>query len=202
MSSIRVRLSTTMMGSGAIEAHPSSIAHIPLEHVHLSRIANRNTHARTHARTHACMQAHTHINLSPLIFTASASRLLSRTYSASTLGLYILSALIAPPSLSLQALRMPLALAGPQVRLVESLAPMWREECDRQAAAAAALTGGGGSRGDDASGNLPPRPRSPPRLPLRPLCPAVDAVHTEFEVGVWLRVHVFCIVGVHVCCCL
>lgn len=64
----------------------------------------------------------------------------------------------------LQLVRTRLEDAGPDVRMVESLAPMWEEERAR--------CGGTG-------------PPSPPPDPLRdpqPLCPAVDATRAQFQV--------------------
>ena len=62
-----------------------------------------------------------------------------------------------------QLMRTRLEDAGPDVRMVESLAPMWEEEPAR--------CGGTG-------------PPSPPPDPLRdpqPLCPAVDATRAQFQ---------------------
>lgn len=66
----------------------------------------------------------------------------------------------APP---VQLVRVPLAGAGPEVRMVESLAPMWAEE--------AARCGPSG---------IPNPPPSPPRSP-HPLSHAVHAVRQQFE---------------------
>ena len=63
-----------------------------------------------------------------------------------------------------QLVRTRLEDAGPDVRMVESLAPMWEEERLR--------CGGSGP---------PPPPPDPPRDP-RPLCPAVDATRAQFQV--------------------
>ncbi len=63
-----------------------------------------------------------------------------------------------------QLVRVPLEEAGPDLRMVESLAPMWDEERGRCA------------------GTVPPPPISPPRHP-RPLCPTVDFVRRQFQVG-------------------
>ena len=63
----------------------------------------------------------------------------------------------------MQLVRLPLREAGAEVRMVESLAPMWAEEQQRC-----------GPSG------IPPPPASPPRTP-RPLCAAVGAVREQFE---------------------
>lgn len=63
----------------------------------------------------------------------------------------------------MQLVRLPLAAAGPDIRMVESLAPMWAEE--------AARCGGSG---------IPAAPPSPPRSP-QPLGHAVAAVRSQFE---------------------
>lgn len=68
-----------------------------------------------------------------------------------------------PARPALQLVRLPLAAAGPDVRMVESLAPMWAEE--------AARCGGSG---------IPAPPPSPPRTP-QPLSHAVAAVREQFE---------------------
>lgn len=62
-------------------------------------------------------------------------------------------------------MRLPLAAAGPDIRMVESLAPMWEEERQRY------------------SGSLPEAPPDPPRTPQL-LSPAVTAVRLEFQVRV------------------
>jgi hypothetical protein len=62
----------------------------------------------------------------------------------------------------LQLVRLPLAAAGPEVRMVESLAPMWAEE-----------------RGRCDGGAIPDPAGSPPRSP-RTLSHAVDAVRQQF----------------------
>ncbi len=62
-----------------------------------------------------------------------------------------------------QLVRTRLEDAGPDVRMVESLAPMWEEERLR--------CGGSGP---------PAPPPDPPRDP-QPLCPAVDATRAQFQ---------------------
>jgi hypothetical protein len=63
----------------------------------------------------------------------------------------------------MQLVRLPLDLAGPDVRMVESLAPMWDEERQR------------------CGGSLPEPPPEPPRTPQL-LSHAVTAVRQEFQV--------------------
>lgn len=66
-----------------------------------------------------------------------------------------------------QAVRVPLGQAPPGAQLLDSLVPMWEEERAR------------------CGGQLPRRPPSPTRTP-QPLCPAVEAVRTEYLVGGWV----------------
>ena len=69
---------------------------------------------------------------------------------------------VLPAPLLSQLVRLPLAEAGPDVRMVESLAPMWEEEAARAE-----------------GGVLPPPPPSPARAPAV-LGTAVEAVRVRF----------------------